>query len=91
MEPDEAFYHSFTTLSFKNDKAQDVASLYQKSPFLEIESRSALRIKALSMSRDEQEGLFPLSTSFRVTGKAKADSGRWHINLQEIEKTRSSS
>ncbi|MDH2433906.1 ADP-ribosyltransferase domain-containing protein [Pokkaliibacter sp. MBI-7] len=75
---------SFTTLTVKNKKATDIQQRYQKSPLLEIESQSAVRIAPLSMSKDEQEALFQPNTPFLVTARDKTDSGRWHIKLKEM-------
>ncbi len=81
---------SFTTLTIKNKHATADQDRYQKSPLLEIESQSAVRVDELSMSRDEQEALFQPNTPFLVTAKDKTDSGRWHIKLQEMPELPSS-
>lgn len=75
---------SFTTLSVKNKKDNNPQTRYQKSPLLEIESASAVRLGPVSINQDEHEALFGLDARFQVTGKEKSASGRWHIKLSEV-------
>lgn len=58
--------------------------LVQKSPILELESTSAVRISSLTKYDEEQEALFSLGTQFRVTGKEQDEAGSWRIKLKEI-------
>lgn len=58
--------------------------LVQKSPILELESTSAVRISSLTRYDEEQEAIFALDTQFRVTGKEQDEAGSWRIKLKEI-------
>ncbi|WP_255251503.1 ADP-ribosyltransferase domain-containing protein [Pseudomonas indica] len=56
----------------------------QRSPLLEIESSSAVRLAALSNMEGEEEALFGLEAQFQVTGKELDRFGGWRIKLKEI-------
>lgn len=48
--------------------------LVQRSPVLEIESASAVRISSLTKYDEKQEALFSLDAQFRVTGKEQDEA-----------------
>ncbi|WP_256578113.1 ADP-ribosyltransferase domain-containing protein [Pseudomonas sp. PIC25] len=57
---------------------------YRRSPLLEIESASAVRLATLSNMEGEEEALFGLEAEFQVTGKEQDRFGNWRIKLKEI-------
>ncbi|RMR27405.1 MULTISPECIES: ADP-ribosyltransferase domain-containing protein [Pseudomonas syringae group] len=82
---------TFTRHTVKSSKAKASAPVYQRSPLLEIESRSAVRVRQVSLSSAEEEGIFAPDTPFLVADKSRTDSGRWHIKLKEIDESDESS
>jgi hypothetical protein len=82
---------TFTRHSVKSSKTSTSGSTYQRSPLLEIESHSAVRVRQVSLSSAEDEGIFAPDTPFLVSDKNRTDSGRWHIKLKEIDEGNESS
>ncbi|WP_440805773.1 ADP-ribosyltransferase domain-containing protein [Pseudomonas syringae] len=82
---------TFTRHAVKSSKTSASGSTYQRSPLLEIESRSAVRVRQVSLSSAEDEGIFAPDTPFLVSDKNRTDSGRWHIKLKEIDESNESS